>query len=475
MRIVYNSMEGNTLNIVDLMENSPMTSLSHTYQSKLLTKIQSEFNDMEQHMFVTSFYCFLNYHPKNDYVIDLDDVWKWIGFSQKVHAKTLLKKQFVVDVDYKISLSPQREQKNGKSGGRNKETILMNVKTFKSFCMKAGTKRAEQIHDYYIKLEELLQEVCYEETSELKQQLITAEHRLQSSKNDNSKIREKALIEQFPTNTQCIYYGTIDNVSNCNEKLIKFGNSNGLKGRIATHHKTYDNFHLVNVFKVQNKIQTETAMKVHPLLSPRIRTITIRSQNYVELLNIEGMAFGELDTIIKSIIENNEYSYENYVSLMDQNKELKQELAAANETNHSHHCILLNTEIDRNRIEIKTLIKKYNHLATQKHAPLLNMPTDETTATPIPTGSVSHEFKRAKRNKDGKYEFDGIIYDQLVGKRTEVWNGDAYKTSGDLLKTDLTLNRLGNVVSKQKSIYETQYERLVKLGVNKPKPAISDN
>jgi len=465
-------MKSKTLNIIDLIENNPITSLSHTYQSKLLTKIQGEFNDLEQHMFVTSFYCFLNHHPKNDYVIDLDDVWKWVGFSQKVHAKSLLKKQFTVDVDYTISLSLQRKQNNGKSGGCNKETILMNVKTFKSFCMKAGTKRAEQIHDYYIKLEEILQEVCYEETNELKHQLLTTEQRLQSLENDTSKIREKTLIEQFPINTQCIYYGTIDNVSNSNEKLIKFGNSNGLKGRIATHHKTYDNFHLVNAFKVQNKIQTETAMKVHPLLSPRIRTVTIRNQNYVELLNMEGMLFSELDTIIKSIIENNEYSYENYISLMDQNKELKQELATANETNYSHNCVLLNTEIDRNRFEIKTLIKKYNHLATQKHAPLLNEPTDEIIVNSIPTGSVVHKFKRAKKNQDGKYEFDGIIYNQLVGSRTNVWNGDAYKTSGDLLKTDLILNRLGNVVSKQKSIYERQNERLVKLGVNKPKPTI---
>jgi len=111
-------------------------------------------------------------------------------------------------------------------------------------------------------------------------------------------------------------------------------------------------------------------------------------------------------------------------------------------------------------------------LATQKHAPLLNEPTDEIIVNSIPTGSVVHKFKRAKKNQDGKYEFDGIIYNQLVGSRTNVWNGDAYKTSGDLLKTDLILNRLGNVVSKQKSIYERQNERLVKLGVNKPKPTI---
>ena len=32
-------------------------------------------------------------------------------------------------------------------------------KLFKSFCLKAGTKKADEIHDYYIKLEELIQEV----------------------------------------------------------------------------------------------------------------------------------------------------------------------------------------------------------------------------------------------------------------------------------------------------------------------------
>ena len=38
--------------------------------------------------------------------------------------------------------------------GNNKETILMNIKTFKLFCLKAGTKKADQIHEYYINLEE---------------------------------------------------------------------------------------------------------------------------------------------------------------------------------------------------------------------------------------------------------------------------------------------------------------------------------
>ena len=78
-------------------------------------------------MFVSSFYCYLNYSQKNDFVIDLDEVWKWIGFSQKVKAKTLLEKQFTIDIDYKILLIAQGKQSTQTKGGHNKETIMLTI------------------------------------------------------------------------------------------------------------------------------------------------------------------------------------------------------------------------------------------------------------------------------------------------------------------------------------------------------------
>ena len=76
-----------SLNIVELIENNPITKLSNTYQGNLLTKIKEQFTDTEQQLFVSSFYCYLNYNQKNDFVIDLDEVWKWLGFGQKYNAK----------------------------------------------------------------------------------------------------------------------------------------------------------------------------------------------------------------------------------------------------------------------------------------------------------------------------------------------------------------------------------------------------
>lgn len=131
------------LNIVDLIENNPITKLNgNNYQSKMVTKIKEKFNSFEQQMFVSSFYCFLNYNSKTDFVIDLDDIWEWLGFKQKVNSKTLLEKNFIIDTDYKLSLLLQQEQKKGR-GGNNHQKIMMTVKTFKSMCLKAGTKKAD--------------------------------------------------------------------------------------------------------------------------------------------------------------------------------------------------------------------------------------------------------------------------------------------------------------------------------------------
>ena len=98
----------------------------------------------EQQLFLSSFYCYLKYDKINDYVIDLDNVWKWLGFSTKGHSKYLLEKQFIVDKDYKILLTKLRKQdfmtNNNEDeivphpkkelklshGGNNNELIMMN-------------------------------------------------------------------------------------------------------------------------------------------------------------------------------------------------------------------------------------------------------------------------------------------------------------------------------------------------------------
>jgi len=209
------------VNIVELIENNPVTRLTNTYQSKLITRIKEKFNDNEQQLFVASFYCFLHCN-KTDFVIDLDNVWQWLGFNQKYNAKRLLEKDFKPEIDYKILPLPKEEQK--KHGGHMHQKIMLTINAFKRFCLKAGTAKADQIHEYYLKLEETLQEVINEESDELKLQLENKDKQLETQKTTNEKekyeLREKTILEQFPVNTQCVYYGIIDNVNENNLPLV---------------------------------------------------------------------------------------------------------------------------------------------------------------------------------------------------------------------------------------------------------------
>ena len=160
------------LNIVELIESNPITKLTNTYNIKLLNKIKALFNGFEQQLFISSFYCYLNYN-KREFKIDLDDVWKWLGFQQKINAVTVLERFFVIDKDYKKSafVATKTVLEEKKNGGQNKQIIMLTIKCFKSLCLKSQTKKASEIHEYYMKMEELLHEILEEEGTELKYQL----------------------------------------------------------------------------------------------------------------------------------------------------------------------------------------------------------------------------------------------------------------------------------------------------------------
>lgn len=157
-----------TLDIVKLIEKNPITHLSKDYQSKLVEKIKTKFVSKDQQLFVASFCCFLNY-SKTDFVISLDDVWKWLGFARKDPAKVVLIKNFIYKKNYTID--SQKSLGISKTT-KPKEEILMTINTFKKLCLKAGTSKADEIHDYYIKLEELLFDTINEESTDLRNQLV---------------------------------------------------------------------------------------------------------------------------------------------------------------------------------------------------------------------------------------------------------------------------------------------------------------
>ena len=326
------------LNIVELIESNPISKLSNVYNGKLLTKIKDTFTDFEQQLFVSSFYCYLNYNKNTDFVVDLDNVWKWLGFSQKIRAKEMLEKNFTIGMDYKNSdLSTEKAVNliSKQNGGHNKQTILLTIKCFKSLCLKAQTKKAAEIHEYYMKMEEVLHDIVEEETDELRLQLQQKNNIILEIKetSDQDKIqlkkeREQATIIQFPINTECIYIGTIDNTNGANEKLIKFGHTNDLKTRLTYHRKTYENFQLITAFRVQNKVEIEGLIKTSVKIRRQIRHIEINGKNRLEIIayDLTNFTIDKLTNYINEIIHSKTYSIDNFNNLIKQNEELENKI-----------------------------------------------------------------------------------------------------------------------------------------------------
>jgi len=299
---------------------------------------------------------------------------------------------------------------------------------------------------------------------------------------EKNKIREKTLIENFPSNVQCVYYGTIDNKSDRGERLIKFGNSNSLKNRIYNHKKTYQNFRLINAFKVENKLQIENAIKDHPLFIERQRTIMIKKHNFTELINMEGISDSVVDETIREIIKAIEYSPEKYLTLLEENKELKRMIG----DNTPDYIISLKRELEGLKKDNMKLIKKLNKQKKMgQDVPLYvnvnaeyeeeeedkddNVNVTEEEIENYNTLSAAIKSKNMMRdNTDGKYHIKGGIYEKIRGTREEVWCGTAYQTTGELKKRDLEMNKHGRVVSKVKLIRATMENNFIKYGVLKP-------
>ena len=365
-----------TLNIVELIEKNPITKLSQKYNNLLINKLQENFSTFEQQLFVASFYCYLNYDKNTDFVVDLDDVWKWLGFAQKINVRLLIESVFKHDVDYKIVTSSETEDdqpsnspnKSGsdkpkKHGGHNKQTIKLTIRCFKLLCLKAQTKKAGEIHEYYMKMEETLHQILDSETSELRAQLeqkneviSTLNQATITLTQEKNRAVEKTLISQFPVNTECIYFGTIDNTNSDNEKLIKFGHTNNLATRVADHHKKYTNFILAAAFRVHNKVEIENYIKDHPKIKRQLRTIEVAGKNKTEIIAYDSTNFtiARLTKHIEDIIHSRMYNVENFNKLLQRNEELEAENAKLANDLEQKNKIIRELTLANNELKEKT-------------------------------------------------------------------------------------------------------------------------
>ena len=149
-----------TINISELLNNSN-TTLSLNIQTKMVDLINEEFNEFEQQWYVSNLFMYMHYHPTNDYPVNLDDVFKMIGFAHKGNIMNTITNHFTEGEDYKVALFHTEKRKN--EGGHNKEIVMLNIDTFKNLCLMAKTEKGKEIRKYYVKLENIYNKIIKEE------------------------------------------------------------------------------------------------------------------------------------------------------------------------------------------------------------------------------------------------------------------------------------------------------------------------
>ncbi|MDR1587507.1 MAG: hypothetical protein LBS57_08640 [Treponema sp.] len=100
-----------------------------------------------------------------EFPVDFDDAWVWIGYARKDSALRTLQANFDQGIDFNLHKDVEVKegldfdstglwnQKTGRGGDRRTVKYFLAKDCFKSFCMMAGTEKGKEVRKYYIQIE----------------------------------------------------------------------------------------------------------------------------------------------------------------------------------------------------------------------------------------------------------------------------------------------------------------------------------
>ena len=242
----------------------------------------------EQHeLFVQNHLLYLKYKDTPEaFVVNIDDVWKLIGFTRRDNAVKVLKKHFINQEDYieqKLHLfleeqnindeklidikidenallhRKERNYDDKQNGGQNKINIIMTIDTFKNFCMIASTDKAKQIRKYYVQLENILHSYVNMKITQNTTKL------LQDAQTGKENERHELLRKRYD-GIRLVYIMKILELPD-GSYLIKLGSSLGIDRRTMQIDSQYKiKLKVLEVYPCELFREFESHMHHHPKL-----------------------------------------------------------------------------------------------------------------------------------------------------------------------------------------------------------------
>lgn len=160
--------------------------------------------------FIDDFFSLYDLDNKNNFIIDLTKVAKWLD-SKKGKIKETLLNSYKLNIDYIIN----KTSSNGRKGAP-KEEILLTVKCFKLLCMQSRTKKAVEVREYFYALEELIDKYKNYIIEGLKDKIEKLEN------NQKPKVNpSKGVIYIIQTSDDMTLY-KIGKTQNLKNRLLKY-------------------------------------------------------------------------------------------------------------------------------------------------------------------------------------------------------------------------------------------------------------
>jgi hypothetical protein len=416
-----------TFDIVSMVKDNPLNKLSGDYESLIISKIKEQFSTDEQKLFITNCYCYINYDNENDFVVEFDNVWKMLEFGRIEECKRVLVKHFKENVDYRVEKSFPQVCGKPNLGGRPKENILLTINCFKKLCLKAGTKKADEIHDYYIKLEKIVSQTAKEESEKLRNQLQLKDGQLRIKTQENKQLKESTMLDAYD-NKPTLYIALAE------ENVAKFGYSNGIKTRTLVHKKEIgEQFTLVYVIETIHNRELENMIKKNLKDRKISKEYPNRKELCTELIQLDN--FFTIETFYKTVLKYKESidSGEILTKLMTENEELLQKVEKLEK--------MTNIKVDNS--DIITKLTKENEIIKQTITQII----DEGEYICISRNQIFGNIYRLEISKEPVSNADGF---------TNVYTYKSENASPIIKMIKLIIH----TCHKQNNEYELTYETI---------------
>ena len=189
--------------------------------------------------FIDDFFGLYDIKTSNDdFVINLENLSKWLKTLKKVLKSTLLK-SYKLDIDFKVkTLLP-----TGK--GRPIEEIMITPNCFKNICMMSRTEKAKEVRKYFIDLEDHIDKY--------------KGHIIESLNKKVSKYEHELKPDEIKNESGCIY---VLKTQETLENVYKIGKTENFKNRLKTHQSSHpEKLEIAYVYETDMINQVESCLK----------------------------------------------------------------------------------------------------------------------------------------------------------------------------------------------------------------------